>query len=680
MLRYSFYILLIFISTFVKAQEIDSLNANQVFEQQIEGISEKTLANKDFSQIAENLDFLKTHKINLNSADAEELKQLPILDIFQINNLLKYRKRNGELFSIFELTSIQGFSVEIIRSITPFIEIKPVISTSKSFKDAFRYVNHQLISRFQSVIQTPKGYVAQNDSVEKKYRGDKYKIYNRYLFTASDKVRFGFTVEKDSGEKFGDDNTTLGWDHSSFHLEVKDIGFVKKIIIGDYNLEFGQGLNVWSSFSTNKSSYSTNIVKLGRGVSPFTGVNENLFFRGAAAQMEFGDLTISPFYSYNKVDASINIIENEEAFNTYEDGFHRTETEIDRKNTLSKIDFGADLSYTLDNLKIGITAINTTYGNNLIKGTNEYQLFNFDQETISTASAHYIWNLNNVILSGEHAINDNGAWATLHNISVNPTPEFEFIISYRNYQKEYFSAFNAPFSEYSSSGEKGYYFGAKSELHKYLTISAYVDIFEKTWLQFQKDAPSKGVETLIQFDTPINRTSSAYFRVKYETKNRNFNSDSNFLNQLKEENRISLRVHFSKNVNRNLRLSSRAEVVKYTHDTSENGWLIFQDVKWKFDNTPLSIYGRIAFFEIDSWNSRIYAYENDISYIFSVPAYYNKGTRYYLGATYKLNRNFSFWCRVSTTSFENVESIGSGNDEIKGNQKGEIKLQLRIKL
>ncbi len=679
-MRNTVYILLILISSFANAQETDSLNANQVFEQQIEGISEKALANKDFSEIAENLDFLKTHRINLNSADAEELKQLPILDIFQINNLLKYRKRNGELYSIFELTSIQGFNKEVIRSITPFVEIKPISTKSTSFKHAFKYVNHQLISRFQTVLQTPKGYIPQNDSIDKKYRGDKYKLYNRYLFTASDKVRFGFTLEKDSGEKFGDENTTLGWDYSSFHLEVKDIGFINKIIIGDYNLEFGQGLNVWSSFSTNKSSYSTNIVKLGRGVRPFTGANENMFYRGSTAQMEFGNFTISPFYSYNKIDASINLVENQEEFNTYETGLHRTETEIQRKNTLSKIDFGANISYTLDNIKFGITAINTSYGNTLAKGDKAYQFFNFDQKTISTASAHYIWNLNTVILSGEHAMNKNGAWATLHNISVNPTPEFEFVVSYRNYQKDYFSAFNAPFSEYSSSGEKGYYLGLKSELHKYLTISAYIDIFEKTWLQFQKDAPSKGIETLIQFDTPINRSASAYFRVKYEKKHRNFYTESNYLNQLKEENKINFRIHFNKIVSRNLRLSSRAEVVKYTHNTSEIGWMIFQDIKWKFDNTPLSIYGRVAFFDIDSWNSRIYAYENDISYIFTVPAYYNKGTRYYLGASYKLNKKFSFWCRVSTTSFEKTESIGSGNEEIKGNQKGEIKLQLRIKL
>ena len=679
--KYILYISLLLLSLETYSQEVDSLNANQIFEQQIEGISEKTTGEKDFSEIAENLDFLKNNKINLNTASAEDLKQLQILDIFQINNLLKYRKRNGDFLSLFELTSIQGFTKEIVRTITPYISVDAISEGEKiNLKELFKYSNHQLISRFQSLVQTPKGYTPKNDTTPSKYHGSKHKIYNRYLFTASNKIRFGFTLEKDSGEEFGADYTDIGFDFTSFHLEVKDIGFVKKVIVGDYHLEFGQGLALWSSFSTNKSVDATNIVRLGRGVAPFTGANENLFFRGASAQLEFENLLISPFYSYNKIDASLNIFEERDEFNTDETGFHRTDSEIAKRNTLLKTDFGADVSYTLDALKFGVTAFNTSYDNTLYGGEQEYQLFNFSGDTQSTVSGHYLWNLNDVILSGEHSTNIGGSWATIHNASINPAPELSFVLSYRNYQKDYFSATNAPFSEYSSSGEVGYYFGVKSELHKYLTISGYIDVFSKTWLQFQKDAPAKGFETLLQFDTQLNRTASAYFRLKYEKKNRNIYSDTNFINQLGEEKKINVRLHFNKVVNRNLRLSSRAEISKYSLQSESTGWLIYQDVKWKFDNSPLSLYGRVAFFDIDNWNNRIYAYENDISYIFSVPAYYNKGTRYYLGASYKLNRNLSFWCRVSLTSFENVDNIGSGNDEIKGNEKSEIKLQMRIKL
>ena len=71
--EYFMVMLSLFIVSTSNAQETDSINANHVFEQQIEAISEKALVNQDYSEIAENLDFLKSNKINLNSASANYL-------------------------------------------------------------------------------------------------------------------------------------------------------------------------------------------------------------------------------------------------------------------------------------------------------------------------------------------------------------------------------------------------------------------------------------------------------------------------------------------------------------------------------------------------------------------------------------------------------------------------------
>jgi len=129
------FITIILLAQFSWAQEIDSLNANQIFEQQIEGISEKSITTRDYSEIAENLDFIKNNKINLNSATAEELKQLTILNIFQINNFINYRRRNGELLSIYELNSIHGFNKQVALSIMPFVKIAPIKNNSWKIKD-----------------------------------------------------------------------------------------------------------------------------------------------------------------------------------------------------------------------------------------------------------------------------------------------------------------------------------------------------------------------------------------------------------------------------------------------------------------------------------------------------------------------------------------------------------------
>ncbi|MDQ3552116.1 MAG: helix-hairpin-helix domain-containing protein, partial [Bacteroidota bacterium] len=79
----------------------------------------------------------------------------------------------------------------------------------------------------------------------------------------------------------------------------------------------------------------------------------------------------------------------------------------------------------------------------------------------------------------------------------------------------------------------------------------------------------------------------------------------------------------------------------------------------------------------DSYNSRIYAYESDVLYSYSIPPFYDKGFRYYFNINYDLSRSFSCWLRWSQTIYENRKSIGSGLDEIVGNKRSDIKLQLR---
>jgi hypothetical protein len=84
---------------------------------------------------------------------------------------------------------------------------------------------------------------------------------------------------------------------------------------------------------------------------------------------------------------------------------------------------------------------------------------------------------------------------------------------------------------------------------------------------------------------------------------------------------------------------------------------------------------RLQYFETAGYNSRIYAYENDVLYSYSIPALFDKGFRYYLTLSYKVGKNFTCWIRCSQTVYRDKNSIGSGTDEIAGNKKTEIKIQ-----
>ena len=89
---------------------------------------------------------------------------------------------------------------------------------------------------------------------------------------------------------------------------------------------------------------------------------------------------------------------------------------------------------------------------------------------------------------------------------------------------------------------------------------------------------------------------------------------------------------------------------------------------------------RFGLFDTD-YNARIYSYENDILYGYSIPAYVGKGFRTYFNIRYTVVENFiDIWIRYSQFGYVDKENIGTQLTEINGNNKSEVKLQMRIKL
>ncbi|HLP32901.1 MAG TPA: hypothetical protein VK202_05475, partial [Bacteroidia bacterium] len=74
---------------------------------------------------------------------------------------------------------------------------------------------------------------------------------------------------------------------------------------------------------------------------------------------------------------------------------------------------------------------------------------------------------------------------------------------------------------------------------------------------------------------------------------------------------------------------------------------------------------------------RLYAFENDLLYQFSVPALQDKGMRYFLLIRYKPIRSVDVWLKLGSTVYTNKNTVGSGLDEINGNARTDLKIQIR---
>ena len=126
------------------------------------------------------------------------------------------------------------------------------------------------------------------------------------------------------------------------------------------------------------------------------------------------------------------------------------------------------------------------------------------------------------------------------------------------------------------------------------------------------------------------------------------------------------------------RLKAAEKVIVEKDAIRETGIAIFQDIQYHPMASCVSFNLRYVLFDTDSYNSRIYAYENDVLYGYSIPAYYYKGSRIIFNTRIRLTKSIDLWLRYAATFYENINVIGSGTEEIDGKRRSEIKVQVRV--
>ena len=111
-------------------------------------------------------------------------------------------------------------------------------------------------------------------------------------------------------------------------------------------------------------------------------------------------------------------------------------------------------------------------------------------------------------------------------------------------------------------------------------------------------------------------------------------------------------------------------------DRSQQGFLTYFDARYKPFGKPVALSGRLQYFETDDYDSRIYAFETDVLYSFSIPSFIGKGYRYYINVNYDVSKKMTVWVRWAQTIYNNRNSIGSGLDKIDADRRSEGKLQV----
>ncbi|HMU45767.1 MAG TPA: helix-hairpin-helix domain-containing protein [Chitinophagaceae bacterium] len=666
----------VFSSLFIYSQEIPVST-----EQQLENLTNATEEETEDDTFLQDLERFRKNPLNLNSTDADELRQLRFLTDLQIDNFISYRNIFGHFLSIYELQAVPAWDISTIKMILPFVTTATPLLLKNEIGKRFRDGDHSFLLRVSQVLEKSKGF--DHSTSGTKYLGSPQRIFFRYRYVYKNLLQFGFAGDKDAGEQFFKGAQKKGFDFYSFHLFARKIGIIQSLALGDFTVNMGQGLIQWQGLAFKKSVDVLGVKRQSAVLRPYSSAGEYYFHRGAGITIRKGKVEGTAFFSVRKLSSNFvsDTVNNEDFISSFlTSGYHRTNTEIGDRNNLTQTAFGGNLMYRGNKWHIGLNGIAYNFSLPVQKRDEPYNLYAISGKSWSNISVDYSYTYKNLHFFGEAAADKNFNKAFINGLLVSVDPRVDLSFVQRTINKAYQAVNGNAFTENTyPTNETGFYTGITIRPYIGWRIDAYADLFKFPWLKYLVDAPSRGKEYLAQVTFTPNKEVEIYTRFRNETKQTNQSGNTTVTNLLVTTPRQNWRTQVSYKLNTAITLRNRIELLWYDRkgDNSETGFLGFIDFIYRPLLKPFSGLIRLQYFETNGYNSRIYAYENDVLFSYSIPAFFDKGFRYYALLNYDLGKKISFWLRLAQTVYQNKQTVGSGLDEISGRKKTEIKLQLR---
>lgn len=647
----------------------------------------------DFNTLYENLERYREDPLNLNTVTEADLQDLRLLSDIQIINFLNYREIAGALVSLYELQAVPGMDMATIQALLPYVAIQgDTDDYQESLGDMITGGQNELYLRWNRILEQQRGYepLAEGETASR-YEGDPNQLYLRYKHSFSNRMSFGFTAEKDRGEAFFSGSNRKGFDFYSAHFYLRDYNkTLKALALGDYTISLGQGLMLFSGFGAGKSVLATSVKRGGRVVRPYSSVNEANFMRGGAVTLSLSDRwDVTAFISYRGRDGNLTVGDTLDAdqpilsFTSLDiDGLHRTPSEIEDRNALYQLSFGGSLKYSMNKGHLALNALADRLDKPLIRRLQPYNQYYFSGDRLTNVSLDYAYRWRNFHFFGETASDDSGTVATINSLLAGLDPKVDLAVVHRHFPRDYVALNANPFAETTGArNESGLYLGLIVRPATGWQLSGYFDLWRHPWLRFTSDAPTGGHEYRFRLTHFKKRTYEAYIEVRDEVKGKNITVFENKTDWPLPSRVFQARLHLAYQLSKSLEWRSRLDVGFADNEINDlqQGFVLYQDLIFKPIGFPLSFTTRYALMDTDGYAIRFYSYENNLLYSFSIPAYYNRGSRWYLNLRYKGIRNMTIEARIAQTYWWNQESFGSGLEAIDGPKRTQVAAQIKYR-
>ncbi|MCS6790863.1 MAG: helix-hairpin-helix domain-containing protein [Bacteroidia bacterium] len=661
----------------------DTIGAGRI-ELQLEDQAERSPEGIDWTQLADIYSGLARNPLDLNTATDVQLLKVPGMTPLLLRNLRLHQKRYGPLLSIYELQTIPGFTEQVYRQMQPFIRVKPTAAEDLSGK-AFRLPSLSQLrqSSYFSFIQRAEHQSLQawngerwvGDSLSNAVGGPQ-RLYTRLWLQANPYLSVAVIGEKDFFEPFrwNPERRYYGYDFLSGHIAISEIGTLKRLVLGDYIMQFGQGLVFARGFGFAKGGDPIVTPKQPAfGLMPYTSVNDFQFWRGAAAtfsplkDVELTLMRSRRFLSGNPVQVIDDTISGEVEVvidRLLTRGQHRTQAELNQRARLRSDAMGGVLAWRKDWQTVGLTFLHQTFSPKLrLAGREPHRFYDFAGTATYVGSAYWDLTLYNLNFFGEMAMSRSQGKALSAGVLAPLHTTVDAVVLLRHFDPNFHSFSSYTFAEapFIVQNEQGFYLGARIRPSPRWEIQGFQDIYRFPWYRFRISTPTHGYETLLQITYTVRRKFQSYIRLRHEGRPFNtywlYASPSEKLNDLTYHRRTFLRMQAVHEINPMWRFQSRLELVWYQREQRSGGYLFFQDVRWQ-PIPRLSLSVRWVTYRLNSFDARVFAFEAMPPTLFFVPFFYGYGHRTYAFLRlYLLEPHWTLWLRIGQNTFRRPDNM-----------------------
>jgi hypothetical protein len=629
----------------------DSLLLKSTLNDIMEYNAEQTDGNIENTEIIDKINELKTDKLNINTATADDLVQTGLINTIEAQQIVNYRDSNGYFLSLPELMFVKDMDSVRYYEIAPFIKAGlPITGATPLFANKKQRLVYVMARNLNDSGNAP------------------FKTLLKYKFETNNRIQAGFVGENDAGEAcFTKANPVF--DFVSGHVALKNMGLIKTLVVGDYRATFGQGLVLWNGYSLTSPQAIDNFRKSNNGFRPNTSTNENDYFRGVASTIRFDNFEISAMYSYKYIDANISVFDsvNHKAVavsSLRTGGTHVTPSEIDNKHALGETTLAANINTKIDRLQIGSTIIQTQYNIPLIPQTSLYNMFAFKGKQTSALAINYTYKFEKLTLYGETAQNDNNANALINGLLVYPSSKTTLLLQHRMFDRDWYTPYSNAYSKNTiNNNENGFTASLNIKPVRSVSFIILADQCNFTWLKYRVSKPSDASEYFVQTNFERNKKFSATIRYSLREKWQDISSDSAKTLLQQKVKTQHIRLHCNYILSQYIETRGRIEQVFYHEETGlkSKGIIAYNEWHLIISKPRVKIMTRYTWYNTQSYESRVYAYESDVLYSWPIQMFYNKGSAVSIMANWQIG-----WGTSVALKWSKIIENSNSSDYLKG--------------